>query len=151
MRALFTSTPEFAHFLPLTPVAGALAAAGHEVAFATPAYLRETIEAAGISWLRAGIEYDDPEMVPLDAQRKALRGREQVQFMREHILGGIRPRRMVPDLLAIAETWQPDVLVRDGGEYGAMIAGELLGIPHAKVQVLAGGTPSHSTEALSRD
>ena len=40
-------------------------------------------------------------------------------------------RAIVPHLLDIAESWRPDVLVRDPTEFGACLAGELLGIPHA--------------------
>jgi len=40
-------------------------------------------------------------------------------------------RAMVPDLLAIAERWRPDLFVREGLEYGGYLTAELLGVPHA--------------------
>jgi MGT family glycosyltransferase len=40
---------------------------------------------------------------------------------------------MVPNLLAIASDWKPDLIIREGMEYGGCIAAESLGIPHASV------------------
>jgi N-glycosyltransferase len=42
-------------------------------------------------------------------------------------------RRMVPDLLAIAEDWKPDLIVREAMEYGGCISAEYLDLPHASV------------------
>ena len=46
---------------------------------------------------------------------------------------------MVPDLLALAEAWRPDLFVRDSREFGAAIVADLLGVPQAKVEVHAAG------------
>jgi UDP:flavonoid glycosyltransferase YjiC (YdhE family) len=40
---------------------------------------------------------------------------------------------MVPDLLAIADDWKPDLIVREGMEYGGCITAESLGIPHVSI------------------
>jgi Erythromycin biosynthesis protein CIII-like, N-terminal domain len=53
-------------------------------------------------------------------------------------LADIAAGRMVPDLLAIAREWEPDLIVREGMELGGCIAAERLGIPHASVA----GTPT---------
>ena len=148
MRALFTCQPEFGNFLPLIPIAGALVDAGHDVAFATPAFLRPAVEGAGFRWIRAGVERDDPELVALEAQRRQLRGPEFVRFSIEQIFAGLRPRRLVPDLLALAESWRPDVFVRDSREFGGLIAAELLNVPHAKVEVHAAGEQPYKLPAL---
>ena len=149
MRAVFSCHPAFGNFLPLTPIASAMVAAGHEVVFATPGLLRPAVEGAGFRWVRAGVEHDDPEMAAVETRRRQLRGREQVRFNAEHIFGGIRPRRLVPDLLALAESWRPDLIVRDSREFGAMIAAELLDLPHAKVEVHAAGEQPYKTLVLS--
>jgi len=136
VRALFTCNPDLGHFLPLVPFARALVEAGHEVAFATPACFRDPVDAVGIRWIRAGLENDDPEMLAVQAARQALHGPERDQFVVERVFGGIRTQHMLADVLAIAATWRPDVLVRDTHEYGSMVASELLDIPHAKIEVL---------------
>jgi len=149
MRVLFTCHPSFGNFLPLTPVAKAMAEAGHDIAFATPTFLRPAVEGAGFRWIQAGVENGDPELAAVEAQRRQVRGREQVRFNAEHIFGGIRPRRLVPDLLTLAKSWRPHLFVRDSREFGAMIAAELLDVPHAKVEVHAAGEQPYKTPILS--
>ena len=48
-------------------------------------------------------------------------------------LADIAAGRMVPDLLEIAGEWRPDLIVREGMEYGGCIAAERLGVAHASV------------------
>lgn len=103
MRALLTCYPAFGHFLPLTPIARAMLEAGHDVRFATPSFFRPAVEAAGYHWLRAGVENDDAEMVALLADQGLLHGAERVRFTLEYLRAGIQPRRLVPDLIAIAD------------------------------------------------
>ena len=45
MKVLCTCLPGYGHFLPMAPLAEAMAAAGHEVAFATAAEFLPQIEA----------------------------------------------------------------------------------------------------------
>jgi UDP:flavonoid glycosyltransferase YjiC (YdhE family) len=125
-----------------------MADAGHDVAVGTTRMLQAAVEAIGLRWVRAGIEHDDPEIAPIMAQVRALRGREQSRFFIGRISGDLRPRRMVPELLALAKSWRPDVFVRDSNELGAMIASELLDVPHATVVVNATGALRHQMSAL---
>lgn len=148
MRALLTCQTDLGNFLPLTPVARALTAGGHDVAFAAPELLRPAVEEAGIRWVRAGVEHDDPELLALEAERRGLHGSTFVRFSIEQLFAGIRPRRLVPDLLALSESWRPDVFVHDSREFGAMIAAELLAIPHAKVEVHAAGEQPYKMPIL---
>src|SRR5207249_8504898 len=46
-------------------------------------------------------------------------------------------RLRTPQLAAIAREWQPDMFIREAGEYGAVIAAEHLGLPHATVSFAA--------------
>jgi len=147
MRALFTCHPAWGHFLPLTPIARAMADAGHEVAFATPRFLRPAVEAAGFHWMRAGVENDDPELIAAENTLRDLRGPEASRFNHAQIFVGIRARRIVPDLLALAEGWRPDLFVRDCVEFGALTAAELLATPVAKVEVHASGQAPRQTSA----
>jgi UDP:flavonoid glycosyltransferase YjiC (YdhE family) len=48
-------------------------------------------------------------------------------------LADLTTERMVPDLMAIASEWKPDLFVREGMEFGGCIAAEALGIPHASI------------------
>jgi UDP:flavonoid glycosyltransferase YjiC (YdhE family) len=150
MRALFTSTPGFGHFLPLTPIARALVDAGHDVVFGAPSALRSAVEAAGFPWIKAGVEDNDPELaavraglarVPADAPGSVL-GSARSRFARENLFGGVLARGLARDLLTLTESWRPDVIVRESWELGGLVAGELLGLPVAKVETdAAGGQP----------
>ena len=140
MRALFTCQPGSGHFLPLTPIARAMAEAGHDVAFGAPPAFRTSVEAQGFRWVPSGVGYDDPEVVAIRVRQFELRGFAQQLFMYEHIFGGVTARRAVPDLLALAETWRPDLVVHDSSEFGGVVAAELLGVPHAQVDVHATGS-----------
>jgi MGT family glycosyltransferase len=45
---------------------------------------------------------------------------------------------MLPDILALATTWLPDLIVREEREYGGCLAAEVLGLPHAAVGITIG-------------
>ena len=62
MRVLFTTLPATGHFHPLVPIARATAA-GHDVAFASPASFCPTVEAVGFPCVPAGF---DRQGVPID-------------------------------------------------------------------------------------
>jgi UDP:flavonoid glycosyltransferase YjiC (YdhE family) len=149
MRALFTSTPGYGHFLPLTPIARALANAGHDVVFGAPRELRSAVEAAGFRWIKAGVEDDDPELIAVRTREHESHGIERIRVALGGRFVGVLARRMVPDLLAFAEEWRPDLFVRESAEFGSLIAAEILDVPHAKVEVLASGR--HTTALLEDD
>jgi MGT family glycosyltransferase len=149
MRALFTCYPLFGHFLPLTPIARAMVEGGHDVAFGTPVFFRPAVEAAGFRWVRAGVEQDDPEMTPVPARILELRGDERRRYFITHVFGDVHPRRLAPELLALAEAWRPELFVCDSREFGALLAGDLLGIPYATVEVHA--VPNATAEVHAGD
>jgi UDP:flavonoid glycosyltransferase YjiC (YdhE family) len=134
MRLLFTTIPASGHFHPLVPLARAVQEAGHEVAFAAPASYCPAVEAVGFRCFPAGF---DGRGVPLDdlfPQERTLTGQELALHNVRVIRIGTEARRMAPDLLALAQRWPPDLIVRDAGEYGGCVAAEVLGIPHANVR-----------------
>ncbi|QRK13298.1 glycosyltransferase [Archangium violaceum] len=140
MRVLFTALAGSGHIHPLVPVAQALQQAGHEVAFATGEAFQKQVEARGFRFFRAGGSW--PQMQQGDAATMARRMegmmRMSAEARIEHLANnfvGHFARQMVPDLVSLASGWRPDLLVRDSMEFGAAIAGEHLGIPHASIQV----------------
>jgi UDP:flavonoid glycosyltransferase YjiC (YdhE family) len=132
MRALFTTHPGEGHFHPQVPLARALSAAGHEVAFAcSPAY-RPTIEAVGFRCLPAGLDWLEPDMdAAFPALRRIPHGPEWEAWVVDHVLAGATAEALARDVLDLAREWQPDVVVRDGVEFGGCLAAEVRGIPHA--------------------
>jgi UDP:flavonoid glycosyltransferase YjiC (YdhE family) len=133
MRVLFTVQPAIGHLHPLVPVAAALAAAGHEVTVCSSASFRADVEAFGLTHRDAGLDWlasdrgtwtDFPPLPPP--------GPRFAEFV-VTIFADLTARRIVPDLLAIARDWRPDLVIRESMEYGGCIAAECLGIPHASV------------------
>ena len=129
MRALFTTQPATGTFRPLVPFARALVDAGHEVAFACSPSFRPQIEAAGFEAFPAGIEWVVAEMARAfpDAPPPGPARMAWIPTL-WHL---ITARAIVPDLLAIADRWEPDVFVRGPSESGACLAAEILRRPHA--------------------
>lgn len=137
MRVLFTSSTRGpGHFHPLVPIARALANAGHEVAVAGPAPLAEALAHLGLRHFPAGLAKQFSDVYP---QIRTLPATESVAFIRREVFAGLLPRAMVPDLLALAAAWPPDLIVREEQEYGGCVAAEILGRPHAAVGILAIG------------
>ena len=133
MRTLFTVHPAAGHLHPLVPVAVGLSDAGHEVAVASAASFRPEVEAFGLTHLDAGLDWLMSDRSTWEAfPPMPPPGPDFPQWV-VLTLADITTQRMVPDLLAIAREWQPDLIVREGMEYGGAVAAERLGLPHASV------------------
>jgi UDP:flavonoid glycosyltransferase YjiC (YdhE family) len=134
MRLLFAFTGGRGHAEPLVPLASAAAAAGHEVAFAgRAAHVRE-IEELGFRAFAAG-----PDVV---AQRGALVAfdiEREERVLRDAFAGSLA-RSRASDLLRICGEDETDLIVCDEVDFGAMVAAERLGLPHASVLVIAAGS-----------
>lgn len=135
MRALFTFAGGHGHFVPLTAVARAAAAAGHTVAFGCAPAMVPAVEAGGFTALALGAgaarAAERLPLRPLDAAREAREFRDR--FARR------AARERAPEAIALCGAWQPDVLVCDETDFGAMVAAERLGLPYATVIVIAAG------------
>jgi UDP:flavonoid glycosyltransferase YjiC (YdhE family) len=136
-RFLFTVQPGYGHLYPLVPLVQAAQRAGHEVLIATSAAMCPAVVAAGLPCAPAGMDWllseerrAFPEMADLPF------GDKHFRLQLTHVFRDVTARRMVPDLLDLCRSWQPDVIVRDDQELGGLIAAELLGIPHAVAGVL---------------
>ena len=140
MRFLFVTLAGSGHFHPLVPVAQAVQAKGHLVCFATAPSFHSNVVGSGFQAVGAGFDQErdgsDERYGVLQAELAALppEGPSRTLFRIRRLFAGLYAERMVPDLLAIAEDWQPDVIVRDVGEFGGCVAAEVLGIPHASVR-----------------
>ena len=131
MRVLFTTLPGAGPFHPLVPFARALARQGHVVAFATSRSYCAIVEAAGFQCFPAGYDWLVANSEPLYAHVKSmLVDRERPFSPLEDVYVDFLPPLMVADLLVLARSWAPDVIVRDPMEFAGCIAAEVLGVPH---------------------
>ncbi len=138
-RFLFSTNSGYGHFHPLMPLALALQQAGHSIAFAAHPALQPAIEAVGFTFFPViAALAADPEYRQLKARLQTMPldlASELYAYPR--LFGGIASRLRIPALVEIARGWQPDMFIREAGEYGAVIAAEHLGMPHGVVAFAA--------------
>jgi UDP:flavonoid glycosyltransferase YjiC (YdhE family) len=134
MRVLFSSTRGAGHFNPLIPFARAFERAGHEVLVAGPPDLAAPVAATGLGFG----EFDPPPEDELGAvwgRVPQLPPEEANEVVVGEIFGRLNTTAALPRLRAAFEEWRPDVVLREPNEYGAALAAELYGVPHARVAI----------------
>ncbi|MBW8724644.1 MAG: glycosyltransferase family 1 protein [Inquilinus limosus] len=136
MRVLFSFAGGNGHFLPLVPLARAVRVAGHDVVFAGQPAMIAAVEAAGFAACATGGETlrSAPTRTPLLAFDAA----QEDRAVRDGFAGRVARDRAAA-LLDLCGRWRPDLLVCDELDFGAMVAAERLGLPHASVLVIAAG------------
>jgi UDP:flavonoid glycosyltransferase YjiC (YdhE family) len=136
VRVLFTFVGGAGHFDPLVPVARAMDAAGHTVAFSAHPLMVPIVELWGFTaYATAPDDRPPPARRPL---REVSLERE-LRDMREKFAGH-HARVRAAGILALCADWRPDLLVRDETDFGCTVAAERLGVPCATVLITAFGT-----------
>jgi UDP:flavonoid glycosyltransferase YjiC (YdhE family) len=133
VRVLFSFTGGEGHLQPLLPLALAAAGAGHQVLVAGAASLGRVAGAAGVPFRAAG-----PDVVPQHVPLTPVDMDREARAVTDAFAGWMARDRAAA-LVPLCEEWRPDVLVRDEMDFGAAVAAECVGIPHASVLVLAAG------------
>src|SRR5215216_585186 len=134
VRVLFSSTRGAGHFNPLVPFARAFERAGHEVMVTGPPDLAGPAEAARFRFW----QFDPPpegELGEIWGRVPALPPEEANEVVVRDIFGRLNTTAALARLGAAFDEWRPDVALRDPNEYGAALAAELHGIPHARVAI----------------
>ncbi len=133
---LFTFAGGNGHLEPLVPLARAAEAAGHTVAFVGRPWMLPKVEALGFLAFATGSDVGlTPKRLPLAAidmerELRAVSNGFARRIARERAMG----------LLPLCAAWQPDILVCEELDFGAMIVAERIGLPHATVLVIAAGS-----------
>ncbi len=137
VRVLFTFAGGAGHAQPLVPIARAARAAGHEVAFAGRPRVVAGLEARGFAGFPDVGDLVEPPAVVTALLEYDPEREERV--VREGFAWG-HGRRRAQVVLELCAAWRPDVIVCDEVDFGAMIAAERAGVPHATVLVIAAGS-----------
>lgn len=131
MRVLFSCIPSEGHFSPLLPLARALAARGHDVAFAVAESWRFRAAEEGFESLAAGPDAKDVHDRFEPERREIFRlppeQRRPLQF--SGLFGRLHAPEKLPQLLPAAREWGADAIVFDSGDLAAPIAAAALGVP----------------------
>lgn len=136
LRVLLTTQPGTGHLNSMVPLARALTAAGHEVAFATGATFCSTVEAAGFRAIPAGLDFLQSAAASAFPELASLAGEKASVYWLKSVWLDAAPKRMLPDLLRVIRDWKPAVVVHDFWDFAAPLAAEAAGIPYA-VHVLS--------------
>ena len=145
MRVLFTLLPARGSLQPLLPVAHAMRARGHEVALCSAPRLRNDVEAHGLAFLPAGLDWhvSDPDYIDVLCRAAGglafppLAGEERFAWVTANLFIGAAARCMLPGLIGVARQWPADLIVRESLEFAGCVAAEALGLPHASVAAAA--------------
>lgn len=142
MRALFSCVPGFGHFHPMVPLARAMQAGGHEVAFATAErFCRGVVEPAGFRAFPAGLS-------PLEVGRRMTGpasgpggpasgpggpapGPEEGWRLGARMFAGVAGPPKAADLTRVIAGWRPHLVVHDSFDFGAPVAAAAAGLPWA--------------------
>ena len=145
MRVLLTTQPGYGHFRPLLPLAHALVGAGHEVRVATAASFAPVVEreglravAVGLDWVH-GVDSTIPTELQPPPEVNTLAAFFAHKFVR------MTAGQLALDVVAHANRWRADLIVRETTEYGGLLAAQVLGLPSAALQV---ATPALMSEAV---
>ncbi|MEV6237048.1 glycosyltransferase [Lentzea sp. NPDC051838] len=126
MRVLLTSLPIRSHLMPtVVPLARAFRDRGHDAVIATGPAMAHVEHTVVMPDIPAPSDFGPPP--PWIPERD---GTLDVPLWADELVV-----RAAANILDFARTWRPDVIVRETNEYGGQIAAEVLGIPHAVVDI----------------
>jgi len=133
VRLLFTFCGGEGHLRPLLPLAAAAAAAGHAVIVTGAASLARVVRSAGLGFVPSG-----PDVTPNHRPLQLVDLENERRIVGDYFAGRLA-RARATDLIDLCTGQRPDLIVRDEMDFGAAVAAERLGIPHASVVVIAAG------------
>lgn len=125
MRVLVNTVGTRGHFFPLVPLARALQQRGHEVLVATASELADDVRDAQLRYVAVG-----PPEAQIDAalacvlptlQRLPISERRPYVFSCR--FAELTAPRVLPDLLAVCEDWQPQLILHDTAALAAPLDG----------------------------
>ena len=116
MRVLLTTQPAYGHFFPMLPLAVALRSAGHDVAVATSATFCPIVVQHGFTTFPVGLDWIETDFGTLPADKLPPPDTSLEEFFAT-VFVQLTGSHMLPDLLALARQWNPDLIVRGTTEF----------------------------------
>jgi UDP:flavonoid glycosyltransferase YjiC (YdhE family) len=132
MRILLTTRGSAGHVMPLAPFGLAAQRAGHLVLVAAQRQHELNVARTGLPFTLT----DDPDPAVFAGMQPRLQ-RMGIEEANDAMVAEYFARHdtaaMLPGLREIAETWEPDVIVREVWEYGSTLVADLYDIPIVRV------------------
>ncbi|TDT97686.1 glycosyltransferase (activator-dependent family) [Streptomyces sp. 846.5] len=148
MRVLFVTLSEKSHLFCMTPLAWALTTAGHEVRVASSPRLTASVTGTGLTAVPVGEDHDIYKDMTAYRESQDFAStnwsrcepgqvdwaelRERYELSVPYAFA-VYNDSMVKDLAAFAESWKPDLVVRDPLAYAGAIAARISGAAHARL------------------
>lgn len=129
MRVLCACVPGYGHFHPMAPIARALQAGGHEVAFATAERFCLRVVRAGFRAFPAGLGPGQVVERTLARPGVAGAGPDDAARFGAQMFAAVAGPAKVPALVAVIDGWQPDLLIHDVTDFAGPVAAAHAGIP----------------------
>ncbi|GAA3736300.1 activator-dependent family glycosyltransferase [Streptomyces tremellae] len=148
MRVLFVTLSDRSHLLSMVPLAWSLAVAGHDVQVASSPALMGAVRSVGLTGVPVGEDHNFHEMLarnrgslenPLsDWSTPTLETHSWEQALaklRAAVLFShqVYNDPMIPDLVAYARNWRPDLVVWEPLSYAGPVAARVVGAAHARL------------------
>lgn len=133
LRILFAAAGGHGHLQPLLPLAQHAARGGHDVLVTGAASLAASVTAKGLTFTPTG-----PELTPIHAPLVIHDVETERQGVADHFVARLG-RARAASVLELTRSWRPHVIVRDEVDFGAAVAAEAAGVPHAAVIVIGAG------------
>src|SRR5688500_4276258 len=131
MRVLFSCMPWQGHFRPLVPLAHALTARGHDVAFATASAWEPRVAEEGFAVLSAGLSQEEgsERFAPFRERIFQLPGEVRRPHQFSTLFAMIHAPAKLPEVIDVARSWGADAIVHDSCDLAAPLAAASLGLP----------------------
>lgn len=132
MRVLFCTTGGAGHLLPLRPLAEALRAQGHDIAWATAPDALPRLEGLGFRLFAAGPTFEASRRQFREVYPEAtrLRGASLSAFTFPRLFGAILAPAMLGDLEQALRRWTPDLVVHEPAALAVPLACRQHGLRH---------------------
>lgn len=135
MRVLVSSFPAIGHVHPMVPLSQSFAARGDDVLWATGPDAGPIVDSAGLRSVAVGVGAAEMRHTFFERFPEAhtLRPDQLPGFMFPHLFGSVAAPATLPDLLAVSQSWHPDVIVHGAGSLAAPIVAALVRVPNVCV------------------
>src|SRR5947208_486174 len=115
----------------MVPLAHALQAAGHDVAFATEERFCRRVTQAGLRAFPAGLGPGKVAERTLALPGVGGLGPEDAWRFGAQMFAAVAAPAKVPDLVGVIEGWDPDLVIHDVTDFAGPVAAAHAGIPYA--------------------
>ncbi len=136
-RFLFVTIPASGHVNPTLPIARALAQRGHDVAYATGPNMAGAVAPLVTRFYPVGPDASAAAMRQWWPDMGQMRGLRRLNFMISQVMFAFA-ESVAQEVLDVADSLRPDVLVFDAFTHPASIVAERTGLPWATTTVVPG-------------